>query len=275
MKSHHNVLVIDTETTGLDPELGAEIVECAFRLGLRDGSETKLWRVKPMRPIPPEAIAIHGITNEMTEKWPSFGEIADEVAKWVRWSSCIIGYNPDYDIKMIDVELIRAGIHVKWPKVILCAKRLWDIHRPRPPRDLQAAYQQFVDPSGFEGAHGALKDARATAQVFNAQLEAFGLKQAFFEDLDPERMSWWGLSNHVVWKDHVLICNFGKNAGTPFHELEYGMLRWIMGKDFPRHVKGLAQQAMIPRKQETPRETAVRLARWAREQFKGEISEES
>jgi DNA polymerase-3 subunit epsilon len=260
------IVVIDTETTGMDPEQGAEVIEVAIREGLEDDvDKAHFWQIRPLRGVPEEAAKIHGITTEMTLNWPTFGEIADQIAPLIQSADVVVGYNPDFDLKMLRAEFQRCDIQLRWPKVVLCAKRLWDLHRPRPPRDLQAAYKEFVDAAGFEGAHGALVDARRTAQVFQAQLDLFNLHETDWVDMDPERKEWWGPSNHVLVKDGVLICNFGKHKGLPFHRMDNGMLGWILKNDFPRHVKDLATKAMEPWRGKKSEQVQVELLTWAQE----------
>lgn len=261
----NRILVIDTETTGLEPEQGAEVIELGMRMGLSDDAESKIWRIKPLAGIPAEATAINGITMTDVEKAPVFGEIANEVGRMIMRAEAIAGYNPDYDIRMLKAEFKRARLKVRWPEVVICSKRLWDIYQPRPPRDLQAAYREFVDNEGFEGAHSALKDARATAQVLRSQLKRFNLEETPLIELDPERKAWWCGTNHVLWDNGVLICNFGKNKGQPFHTLDYGMLKWILEKDFPKHVKDLATKVMgTPYKAKDPNTLAQDIAEWAK-----------
>lgn len=239
-----DILVLDTETTGMDPDKGAEVIQVACRLGLEDEAQAILWNVKPLHGVTPESTAIHGITDEMTREWPTFGEVADKISWEIARADVLIGYNPDYDVRMLAAEFKRCGMKVKFPGVIVCMKRFWDRVWPRPPRDLSAAYREFVDAEGFEGAHGALADTMATARVARAMIEKADYGGKEWEEFDPERVTWWGPSNHVVWREGVLVCNFGKNKDKPFHLVDAGMLRWIMTQDFPRHVKDLCERSL-------------------------------
>lgn len=258
------VLVLDTETTGMDPAQGAEVIEVAVRMGLADDAQSAVWKIKPLNGVPADSTAVHGVTEEMTRQWPTFGEIADEIATYFRRADVIVGYNPDFDVKFMDAEFRRAGLTVAMEHVVICGKRLWDKYDPPPARDLQAAYRRFVDPQGFEGAHGALMDARATAQVVRSQLEQLGLQEKSWVELDPERANWWGPSRHVIWDSGQLVCNFGKNKGIPFHKLDNGMLGWIKKNDFPQHVRDLAERCQAPWRGKQEDQVRKETVEWAK-----------
>ncbi len=242
MITSRRVAVIDTETTGLDPEQD-RIVDVVIR-EIDDNLETVevfYWRVNPCRPITTDLVAIHGISDEMVIDCPTFGEIADDVAKILSSIDVVIGYKPDYDLEFLRAELQRAVVKFTIPSVVICSLRLWNIHEPPPKRHLQAAYMRFVDESGFEGAHDAVADTKATLDVLVAQMKEFGLTTDW-ETLDPERATWVGASNHAVWQTSDRQCikiNFGKHTGKTACELDAGYCRYVIEKDFPTHLKKL------------------------------------
>lgn len=264
------VIIIDTETTGLDP-LKHRVVEVCVRVGLEEPPEAmEMWRVNPGMPIPAEATATHGIKDEDVVGMPSFGEVADAVASLLERGDVIVGYNVDFDVQMLRQEFHRSGRLVRWPPVVVDCLRLWNIYRPKPKRNLIAAYEQFVDPNGFQGAHGALADTNATAAVLRAQMDALDIRNKLWIDLDPERSTWWGFSDHVLWIEDNLVCNFGKHKGQIWVDVEKGYLHWLQhGKaDFPPHVRALAQQtlrALAVKPKLTRVALAQRLHTWARE----------
>ena len=243
--------VFDTETTGLDAETNF-VIECCIRLGLEDDAETHLWRIRPPISIPVDATNTHGIRDEDLADCPTFGEVADDVARKLERCDVLVGYNPQYDKDFLNAEFKRAGLEVRWAPILICCKRLWDIYDPPPPRKLIDAYAKFVDAKGFEGAHGALPDARATAQVMRGQLRHFALEGKPWVELDPERLKWWGPTRHAIWNEDDLTCNFGKNAGTKWGKLDKGFLNWIVEKDFPPHVKLLARATLRELRQVAP-----------------------
>jgi DNA polymerase-3 subunit epsilon len=102
--------VIDTETTGKDPQRGDRIVEIAV-VHYDDGKVTERFSiiVDPTIPIPIEASNVHGITNADVKGKPRFEAVAKQVAKWLE-GRVPIAYNASFDRTFIYAEMRRAGI---------------------------------------------------------------------------------------------------------------------------------------------------------------------
>lgn len=236
-------IVLDTETTGFDPALD-RVIELAILTWSPDSkiaAETLFTsHFYPSRQLPDEIVKLTGITDAVLASAPLFVSRAAEIKNLIEQAEAVLGYNPQFDKSMIDGEIRRAGLTaIRWPTLV-CAKRLWDAHEPPPKRDLTGAFARFVDAGGFAGAHGALADTRATADVLRAQFALFSLYGTPWAELDPEQRLWWGPSHHVLVIDGVLIVNFGKHSARPVDEVDDGFWRWLQGKDFPGHVKELA-----------------------------------
>jgi DNA polymerase III epsilon subunit-like protein len=231
-------IVLDTETTGLSPD-NDRIIEIAILPW--DGSDAFLIheRINPGVPIPPKITEITGIDDSMVRDCPRFEQFAMRICEIVTASDAILGYNPAFDKSMIAAELKRCGYAPTWP-LLVDAKRVWDIYEPREKRDLQNAYKRFVSGDGFDGAHGARRDTWATRETLRAQIDAFGLHDVPWDQLDPERALWWGPSNHVIVVDSILVMNFGKHESRPCDEVDVGFWRWLSSKDFPDHMTLLA-----------------------------------
>jgi DNA polymerase-3 subunit epsilon len=258
------MLAIDTETTGLDVP-NARIVEIAMQVGW-DGPPTA-WRLNPGTTIPPEATAVHGITNADVELEPRFAEVAPELKALIETATVLIGYNTTFDQEIINNEFQRAGFaKVRWPATVICAKRLWDILEPKPPRDLSAAHLHFTSRE-MTGAHGAAADVAATVDVLRHQMAKHGLEGRPWAELDPVLNRRWGPSQHVAWLEDGsdLVFTFGKNDGKSVHSVDDGFLRWLQGKDFPPHVKALAQELLDVRMRRPDTSQArVMINEWAR-----------
>jgi DNA polymerase-3 subunit epsilon len=262
------IIVLDCETTGIDVAKD-QVIEVAIRFGLEDEARAEVWHVRPSIPIPPDISKIHGFTDELVAAFPFFGEVAEHIARAIEGNDVLVGYNPDFDKGILQAEFDRVGVKISWPKITVCPKRLWDIHIPPPKRTLVAAFAEFVDDDGYEGAHGALADINATARVLNAQRRLFGLMDKPWAELDPERETWVGASGHLKWKDShkdAIIVTFGKFQNMDLSLVDDGYLNYIINKDFPTHVKDTCRQMQVIRKQKIPMPSAA-IALWAKERF--------
>ena len=100
-----NCAILDTETTGLYDD--AEIVEISIID--ENGGVLLDTLVKPLKPIPAEATAIHGITNEMVATAPTWAAIHEQVAKIVASKPLVI-YNADYDLRLMAQTAVQYGL---------------------------------------------------------------------------------------------------------------------------------------------------------------------
>ena len=106
------ICFFDLETTGVNIAKD-RIVEISILKAFPDGSEKeKTWLVNPEMPIPAEATAVHGITNEKVADAPIFKEVSAEIYSWFKGSD-LAGYNSDrFDIPLLAEEMLRAEIDV-------------------------------------------------------------------------------------------------------------------------------------------------------------------
>lgn len=232
-------IVLDTETTGLEPRT-ARIVELTI-VEYETGDLLFHCRFDPEVPIPPDATAVHGITDEMVVGLPKFREHAATIALILGRADAMIGFNPQYDKGMVGGEFSRLGMSCQLPPAI-CSKRLWSKHEPR---NLTAAYKRFVDPAGFSGAHGSMADTLATRAVMLAQVREFGLEGKPWSEFGQEMVVWVGPSNHIICDDATLKINFGKHRGVAIQDVDLGYWRWILNQDFPDHVKEIGDYMTI------------------------------
>jgi DNA polymerase III subunit epsilon len=164
-------IVLDTETTGLDPKLGDRIIEigCVEILS-RSISEAYFHAyVNPERDIDFGATRIHGITIEDLAAKPKFAAIAREFLDYVRGAELII-HNADFDVEFLDAELARAGLgklrdHVaKITDTLVEAKEL----HPGRKNSLDALCERYFVNNANRTLHGALLDARLLAECYLA-----------------------------------------------------------------------------------------------------------
>ncbi len=154
--------VLDTETTGLDPGLGHGLVEVAW-VALDDGEIGETWTtlVNPGRPIPPDASAVHGITDPMVRDAPVPAAVAAELERRCAGRTLVF-HNAAFDLPFL-AALLRAGgrLPLSHPVVdtLGLARGLGDPGS----NSLVALASRFKLPP--EAAHRALGDALTTARL--------------------------------------------------------------------------------------------------------------
>jgi DNA polymerase-3 subunit epsilon len=163
-------IVLDTETTGLEPSLGHRVIEiaCVELSGRRPTGRNFHRYLNPDREIDIGAIQIHGLTNDFLADKPRFADVADEFLEFVEGAELLI-HNAPFDVGFLDAELTLAG-----KPGIRAACRVTDtlvLARERHPgkrNSLDALCERYqVDNSG-RSLHGALLDAQLLADVWLA-----------------------------------------------------------------------------------------------------------
>jgi DNA polymerase-3 subunit epsilon len=174
-------IVLDTETTGLEPSQGHRIIEIGC-IELHNGTPTGgkyHTYLNPERDVPEESTRITNITNEMLVGKPLFADVADGFLAFISDSPLVI-HNAEFDLKFLNAELQRADR----PKLdagraidtMLIARRRF----PGSPASLDALCKRFniaLDERKEKG-HGALLDVELLAQVY---LELLGGRQRGLE----------------------------------------------------------------------------------------------
>ncbi|EPJ5225147.1 3'-5' exonuclease [Klebsiella pneumoniae] len=167
-------LFIDTETTGLGED--AEIVEICIIDS--HGSIMLNTLIKPTKPIPDEAIAIHGITNEMVAFAPAWTDICRTLEELFMRFGFVI-YNADYDIRLIkQTYALHGQSSVAAPYMLaynsVCAMMLYAEYRGEPGKYKGYKWHKLVDAAEREGvklegqAHRALADCKMTLGLVRA-----------------------------------------------------------------------------------------------------------
>ncbi len=248
------VVVFDVETTGTDRR-SDQVIELCVQLGLEGERGVRTWRFKPAVAISPGAQAVHGISMAELEGCPAFGECAEEIRAVFAEAEVVVGYNLAFDIDMLSAEYERLKLPpVEFNgKTIVDPFRLWQQCEPR---SLQHAHKRFVG-DAFAAAHSASADVAATGRVLTGMLRAFGLDGQGWGQIagvcDPQAgVRWVGPSRHLYWDDTgAIVLAIGKHAGALIHELasgrDRGFLRWVAEKDFPAHVREIAEKALALR----------------------------
>lgn len=165
-------IVLDTETTGLEPKEGHRIIE----VGCVEVVDRRLTRnnfhqyLQPDREIDAGAVEVHGITNEFLQDKPRFGEIAEDFLGYIGGAELII-HNAAFDVGFLDAELARWRADA--PRIAdLC--RVTDtlamartLH-PGQRNSLDALCKRYGVDNSHRDLHGALLDAEILADVYLA-----------------------------------------------------------------------------------------------------------
>jgi DNA polymerase-3 subunit epsilon len=178
-------IVLDTETTGLDPISGHRMVEIGcIELINRIPSGQHFHRyLNPERDVPEEAFAVHGLSATFLKAHPPFAEIADELLEFLG-EAPLIAHNATFDLSFLNAELERCG------KTALGRERLIDTlllarrRHPAGPNRLDDLCARYGIDNSRRTKHGALLDAEILADVY---LELIGGRQASLVLLGAER----------------------------------------------------------------------------------------
>lgn len=168
-------IVLDTETTGMDPEEGHRIIEIGCVELYNHLPTGKMWHhyINPEREVDAGAVAVHGIKTEFLKNKPVFGELVGSFLDFIGDATLVI-HNAAFDIKFLNAELKPYGFPAfklaDTIDTLLIARQKF----PGSPANLDALCRRFgVDLSGRD-SHGALLDAQLLATVY---LELIGGRQ--------------------------------------------------------------------------------------------------
>jgi exodeoxyribonuclease X len=205
------VLFVDTETTGTDTgtaevcEIGMVLARYSGFTPLETGGEVFSALVKPSADIPPEASAVHHITNRMVASSPALSELEKEISRPVAEADYICAHNLPYDLAILvrqlpdvfgrfsagmGIDTLRLARHV-WPEI--------------PSHSLQALRYRFDLDAAMDGdAHRAVFDAGLVKSL----LESI-LRENILECTD-----WIRLVEYIRSPLQVLVFSFGKYRGS-------------------------------------------------------------
>ncbi|MGD9925869.1 MAG: DUF294 nucleotidyltransferase-like domain-containing protein, partial [Pseudorhodoplanes sp.] len=164
-----DAVVIDTETTGLDPRKARVIEAAAVRIVAGQIAEKRAFQsyVNPREPIPAFSTAVHGIDNEKVATAPAFGSMWPAFRDYIG-SAVVIGHTLGFDLAILQQECRRAGVSWEAPRA-LDTQHLAQLVDPR------RAGNSLEELAAWLGVtvgkrHSALGDAITTAEVFRALL---------------------------------------------------------------------------------------------------------
>jgi len=160
-------IVLDTETTGLDPSSGHRIVEIGCvetRHHITTGESFHVY-INPERDMPEEAFNVHGLSEQFLSDKPVFAEVVEDLLSFIGDAPLVI-HNADFDMKFLNAELKRIGRPLldrdRAVDTVTMARRKF----PGAQANLDALCRRFEIDLSRRDKHGALLDAELLADVY-------------------------------------------------------------------------------------------------------------
>ncbi len=169
-------IILDTETTGLDPATGDRLVEiaCVEVLNYIPTGDFYHTYIDPERDVPEGAFNVHGLSTEFLKGKPLFRDVAADFLAFIGESRLVI-HNAEFDMKFLNAEFKRAGLP------LLPADRAFDTltyarrKHPGAANSLDALCARYKIDNSRRNKHGALMDSEILAEVY---AELMGGRQA-------------------------------------------------------------------------------------------------
>lgn len=194
-------IILDTETTGLEPSQGHRIIEIGAveMLNRRLTGNRFHQYLNPEREIDAGAIEVHGITNEMLADKPKFADIAADFLAFVHGAELII-HNAPFDTGFINSEFRLLGaqapaVNVDSVCTVLDTLKLARKLRPGQKNDLDSLCRHYSIDNSQRSLHGALLDAEILADVYLAMT---GGQATLFQDPGDAAAAKQNVSAHAI-----------------------------------------------------------------------------
>ena len=164
-------IILDTETTGLEPSLGHRVIEigCVELINRRVTGDTFHRYLNPERDVDDSAIAVHGLSRADLAGQPKFAEVVDELLEFVGEAE-LVAHNASFDVGFLDAEFARCGRRLKLAErchvldTLVLAREM----HPGQRNSLDALCKRYNVDNSRRELHGALLDARILADVYLA-----------------------------------------------------------------------------------------------------------
>ncbi len=196
----NRLIVLDTETTGLNPQEGHRIIEigCVELVNRRLTGKRFHVYINPERIIDDGAIEVHGITNEFLQDKPCFADVVKDFIAFIRDAELVI-HNAPFDVGFINYEFSRldngTGDVTDYSKVFDTLTYARKKH-PGQRNSLDALCKRYGIDNSHRDLHGALLDAEILADVF---LLMTGGQSSLLDEEGPKRSEELTASNEVKY----------------------------------------------------------------------------
>jgi DNA polymerase-3 subunit epsilon len=169
-------IILDTETTGLDPAAGDRIIEigCVELVNQFPTGRTFHKYINPQRPVSQGAFNVHGLSEAFLADKPVFSAVAEELMEFLSDGRLVI-HNAAFDIAFLNAELARTGHRPIDMMRVVDTLSLARRKHPGAPNNLDALCARYAIDNARRTKHGALLDAEILSEVY---IELIGGKQA-------------------------------------------------------------------------------------------------
>lgn len=241
-KLERPICFYDLECTGISTVKDKIVQICIIKLHPDGAREVYKQYINPGMPIPPESIAVHGITDEKVKDCPQFPDVAAEILAFFAGAD-IAGYNSNqYDVPLLIEEFARANMNFPHEDTKLIDMSV--IFRKKEPRTLTAALKFYAN-KDLEGAHDAQNDVEATIDVFVGQCQKYeDIAQMSINQLHdyctrPGVVDYGGKLRKNPEGD--IVFTFGKHKDQPVkNHPDYA--KWMLNSDFPSDTKNILRK---------------------------------
>jgi len=160
-------VVLDTETTGLDPANGHRVLEIGAVEIVHQSLTGRVFHVliNPERDVPEDAVRVHGHSAAALKDKPVFASIVDEFLAFIGDSSLVI-HNADFDVRFVNAELSRLGRAAIGMDRVVDTLTLARKKHPGQPNSLDALCDRYAIDRSRRVRHGALLDAEILVEVY-------------------------------------------------------------------------------------------------------------
>jgi DNA polymerase-3 subunit epsilon len=160
-------VLFDTETTGLEPELGHRVIEVAALELVNDLPTGRQFHrlIHPARDIPQDSTRIHGFCIADLEGKPFFEDVAAELLDFFG-DGKLIAHNAPFDFAFLNAELVRVKLPALLPERMIDTLTVAKARFPGMPNSLDALCRRFAIDLSARTTHNALLDCRLLAEVY-------------------------------------------------------------------------------------------------------------
>lgn len=236
------IVFFDVETTGVDVNNDRILELAAVKFFPDKTTEEFYLLLNPETLISEEATSKHGFSNEDLKDKPVMADVITKLLEFFDESD-LGGHNSNhFDIQMLVTEIKRCGYSYDVSKIKMVDTR--KIYLRNNPKELTHLYKDYTG-KDLENAHSAHADIVATVEIFNKQVEKYGIKDLDAADLigktDKDGNKYLDLDGKFIKTvDNKYLYNFGKHKGEEVNMNNINFIGWMLNTNFSDDTKRVA-----------------------------------